>query len=303
VNRVRQHYTWESHCEQYLSCLKEVMESPPKKMPITEIAAAPGRRMGELNCLLITDIDHTLLGDDEALEQLKELIREHRGHMGFGVASGRALELVDEALEDAGVADLIDVIIASVGSEVYYSSDRVLDKGWASRLRSKWNPDRIHEALDALKFLTLQTGDHTQREFKISYDLDDRVDPETALVEIHEALARAKAAYSLIFSHGTFVDILPHRASKGKAVRYLAGKWNIPLERIATAGDSGNDIDMLTGQTAGIVVGNYDAELEPLKNVKSSRIYFADAHCAGGIIEGLNHYELINAPEILSAGA
>jgi sucrose-phosphate synthase len=256
--------------------------------------------LADLDSLLITDIDNTLLGDDEALQRLKEIIHEHRDHMGFGVASGRAFELVTDVMEANGI-DELDLVISAVGSEIYYGTEFVPDKGWASHLRSKWRPDRIREALEKLPYLQLQTEDHTQREFKISYDLDESVSSDEALAEIHEELARAKAAYSLIFSHGTFIDILPHRASKGKAVRYVSGKWNIPLERVATAGDSGNDRDMLMGQTAGIVVGNHDEELQSLKRSKASRVYFATAHCAGGIIEGLEHYGLIGSSEMAVA--
>jgi sucrose-phosphate synthase len=55
---------------------------------------------------------------------------------------------------------------------------------------------------------------------------------------------------------------------------------------------------MLLGRTAGIVVGNHAEELADLKDLKSSRIYFADAHCAAGIIEGLGHYGLIPQREL-----
>jgi sucrose-phosphate synthase len=291
VNLVRQHYTWETHCGNYLDCLKEVIVAPVKT-PSAAGRSSPAKRIDSLDSLLITDIDNTLLGDDEALQRLKAIIHEHRGHTGFGVASGRALELVQEALEANGI-DEIDVIIASVGSEIYVGNDLLPEKGWASRLRRRWRPDRIREALQELPFLHMQDEPHTQREFKISYDLDDKVSEEEALRLVHETLAAARVAYSLIFSHGTFVDILPHRASKGKAVRYLADKWNVSLERVVTAGDSGNDIDMLIGQTGGIVVGNYDPELEYLRQSRAHRIYFAKAHCAGGIIEGLRHYGII----------
>ena len=293
VNLVRQHYTWQRHCERYLEILDDIVEDA--KQPAL-VRAAPGLRLAALNSILITDIDNTLLGDDEALEQLKEIIHENRQHMGFGVASGRALELVKEALEENGISEL-DVVISSVGSEIYYGPELRADKGWASHLRYNWRPERIREALDELPFLSLQPEGHAQREFKISYDLDDEMDQDEALAKIHDQLARAKAAYTLIFSHGTYVDVLPHRASKGKAVRYLSGKWNVPLNRVATAGDSGNDRDMLMGQTAGIVVGNHDEELSSLKNSKATNIYFAQAHCAGGIIEGLKHYGLIEASE------
>lgn len=292
INRVREYYTWEAHCKTYLESLKPVVKAPART-PSASGRSAPGPRLASVDSILISDIDNTLLGDDEALERLKQIVGEHRNHMAFGVASGRSLDLVQQVLQENGIDD-IDVVIASVGSEIYYGREFAADKGWASHLRSKWRPNRVREALDPLPFLFLQKEENTQREFKISYDLDiDQITGDEALPQIHEALTEARVAYSLIFSHGTFVDILPHRASKGKAIRYLSNKWNVPLERIATAGDSGNDRDMLIGQTAGIVVGNHDEELASLAQSKSSRVYFAEARCAAAIIEGLQHYGIL----------
>jgi len=66
------------------------------------------------------------------------------------------------------------------------------------------------------------------------------------------------------------------------------------------AGDSGNDIEMLIGDTRAIVVGNYSPELASLR--EQEQIYFAEGHYAAGIIEGLNHYGLdINADVTTSA--
>lgn len=291
VNKVREHYTWHTHCQNYLKAIKPVVHEPTKT-PSAVGRYSPGPRLASVGSLLITDIDNTLLGDDDLLKELQEILRAHRDRIGFGVASGRSLELITDVLQKNGIEN-IDVAIASVGSEIYYGNDFVPDKGWASHLRPKWRPERIHRALDEFPFIHLQKEEYSQREFKISYDLDDSIDPEEALHRINEALTKARAAYKLIFSHGSFIDILPPRASKGKAIRHLSTKWNIPLERIATSGDSGNDYDMLTGQTAGIVVGNYDPELESLKEIKSGRVFFAKALHAGGIIEGLKHYGLI----------
>lgn len=293
VNRVREHYSWEVHCQKYIESIQEVVDAlPAPSFHISRDSEAPAKRLAALDSFLITDIDNTLLGDEDALHRLKDLMAANREHLGFGVASGRYLEMVLEVLEDHDIPPL-DLIISSVGAEIYYGPRYTLDKGWASHLRSKWRPERVHEAMDALPFVSLQEDEKTQREFKISYDLDEHMDPEEAIPLIHTALSKAKVAYSLIFSHGSFVDILAHRASKGKAVRYISTKWNIPLERIATAGDSGNDRDMLTGQTAGIVVGNYSTELESLHR-SSARIYFANAHHADGIIEGLHHFDIVN---------
>jgi sucrose-phosphate synthase len=299
INKVRQYYSWTTHCERYVKCLHDVVKEPPKTSVVGG-TASPGRRLGTVDSMLIADIDNTMLGDDEAMHRLLALLEEHRDNLAFGVASGRALELVNEVL-------MQHVIISSVGTEIYYGREQTPDKGWASQLRSKWKPDLVRDLLAQFDFLTLQPESHAQREFKISYDLDERADPEEALPQIHEALAQARTGYNLIFSHGTFVDILPHRASKGKAIRYLSGKWNVPLHRIATAGDSGNDRDMLIGDTAGIVVANHSEELASLRDSDSHKVYFASANCAEGIIEGLEHYGLIpsghanrQSPELLA---
>jgi sucrose-phosphate synthase len=101
---------------------------------------------------------------------------------------------------------------------------------------------------------------------------------------LHELKLHAQ----LIYSHNEFLDILPVRASKGHAVRYLSYKWGLPLKNFLVAGDSGNDSEMLVGDTLGVVVGNHSSELDALRGLE--QIYFAQQHYAAGILEGLAHY-------------
>jgi sucrose-phosphate synthase len=294
VNRVREHYTWKKHCKLYLKALSELEKKPAHLVPAAEApGSAYGKRFTALKGLLVTDIDNTLLGDNETLAELRRYLAENRETLGFAVATGRYLESAQKILEKHGVWPA-DLLITSVGTEIYYGAEMVPDKGWASHLGAKWRRDRVVEALEPLDFIYMQTDERTQREYKVSYDLKEGYPPQDALPAVHHALAGSRVAYNLIFSHGAYIDIVPHRASKGKAVRYIASKWNIPLERIATAGDSGNDIDMLTGRTSGIVVANHAEELKELKD-SSSRVYFAESEYAGGILEGLRHYDLTNA--------
>ncbi|MBZ0256939.1 HAD family hydrolase, partial [bacterium] len=75
-------------------------------------------------------------------------------------------------------------------------------------------------------------------------------------------------------------------------------KWGVPMERILTAGDSGNDEDMLKNPCLSVVVSNYSKELEPLRN--NPTVYFADGEYAAGILEGMDHFEFfgeIKKPE------
>src|SRR5690606_10244192 len=102
-----------------------------------------------------------------------------------------------EAFDEAGI-DRFDVVIASVGTEIYYGSDWVPDRGWAWQLREKWKPAEVRKALTGLSFLKLQEREGSQREFKISYDLVGEIDTVEAEALIHNALDEAKLAYSLI---------------------------------------------------------------------------------------------------------
>jgi sucrose-phosphate synthase len=111
------------------------------------------------------------------------------------------------------------------------------------------------------------------------------------LAMIHDRLLRNKCRYSLIYSHNKYLDILPYRASKGKAIRYLSYKWEIPLAHFLVCGDSGNDEEMLRGEPKAIVVGNYSSELESLKGLRN--IYFAKQKYAHGILEGIERYKFI----------
>jgi sucrose-phosphate synthase len=99
------------------------------------------------------------------------------------------------------------------------------------------------------------------------------------LAEIHNCLLSNKCRYTLIYSHDEFLDILPFRASKGKAIRYLSYKWEIPLRNFLVCGDSGNDEEMLRGEPRAVVVGNYSHELAALRGSRS--VYFAKGECAG----------------------
>jgi sucrose-phosphate synthase len=71
----------------------------------------------------------------------------------------------------------------------------------------------------------------------------------------------------------------------------LSDKWGIPLKNFLVCGDSGNDEEMLRGEPCAVVVGNYSHELDALKG--SHKIFFAESPCAGGIIEGLQHYRFV----------
>jgi sucrose-phosphate synthase len=289
ILNVRKHYTWKSHAREYATAIRKLTDANKRSNLTSAKPSDPvGRRLMKLNHFMITDIDNTLIGDDNAqLEKLIHLLKQNRDRMGFGVATGRTADSARAILEKYRLP-LPDVIICSVGSALFYGKNSKPSPGWASHISSRWDRDKIVELLKDFNFLEYQE-EETQRRFKVSYYMDPAKD---RLSTIHHRLLHHSCRYNLIYSHDRYLDILPYRASKGKAIRYLSYKWEIPLMNFLVCGDSGNDEEMLRGEPRAVVVANYSHELADLKG--SRKVYFAKSDCAGGIIEGMQHYRFID---------
>jgi len=235
---------------------------------------------------LITDIDNTLVGDNDSMRQLFEILEEHKDDIAWGVATGRSLELTLEAMTEYDFS-MPDILVCSVGTEVYYGPDLRMDKGWQKHISYQWKPERIKETLSLLDFLVFQEIEG-QRSFKISYYLEEK---DNRLAMVHEKISEQRLRCQVIYSHGQFLDIIPLRASKGKAVDYLRYKYEFSPRNVMVAGDSGNDEDMISGKARGLVVANHSEELLTLKD--KANTYFSSSNYAAGIIDGLYHYGLL----------
>lgn len=289
IMNVRRHYTWQSHAATYAEAIKTLIADNRKTNLKTARPSDPlGKRLMRLDRFLITDIDNTLIGDDNArLPELIDILKRYQDRIGFGVATGRTSDAARDILKEYGIPHP-DVIICSVGSALFYGTCDNPNRGWASHIANRWNRKKIIDLLKDIDFLEFQEAEN-QRRYKVSYYMDPGKD---RLAAIHDRLLAHRCRYTLIYSHDRYLDILPFRASKGKAIRYLSYRWEIPLMNFLVCGDSGNDEEMLRGEPRAVVVGNYSHELEPLRG--SRNVYFAKSPCAGGIIEGLRHYRFID---------
>jgi sucrose-phosphate synthase len=286
IKGVHEHYVWEAHVEKYLKELETFKRFGGREMFKRSTRNPVGERLTRLEYLLITDIDNTLMGDDDALSELMDLLEAHHEKIGFGVATGRSIAQTKALFKQKGL-ELPELLITSVGSGIYYRSESFADKEWQSHIAKWWNRDKIQDCLAGLDFLKMQEPEK-QFPHKLSYYMTPGRDQ---LSRVNAVLNQNKCHCNVIYSHDEYLDILPHRASKGRAVRYLSYKWDIPLKNIMVCGDSGNDREMLIGSPMGVVVGNYARELKNLKGKR--RIYFSPQKYAAGIIDGLMHYGLV----------
>jgi sucrose-phosphate synthase len=287
LNNIKRYYTWQRHVETYMKEVRALLHKDRKRIKRQYKTSfhAGKSTMPLAKAALISDIDNTLLGDTNSLEILVNWIKEQSDQLAFGIATGRPLESAVNILKKHNVP-IPDVLITSVGSEINYGASLKPDTGWSNHIKHLWRRDDLVEAMKSIPGIRLQTPVN-QREFKISYLVEPDVLP--AIKTINQHLQQLNLNAQVIYSHNEFLDILPIRASKGHAIRYLAYKWDLPLKQFLTSGDSGNDSEMLIGDTLGVVVGNHSEELETLREL--DQVYFAENHYAAGILEGIQHYQ------------
>jgi sucrose-phosphate synthase len=291
VLNVKRHYTWAGHVNKYVKEVRSLLRKQRKNLRKQQIALHSGKSPIPLaQHAFITDIDNTLLGQREGQEALVEWLINNVGYTIFGIATGRPLDSAIDILRKNRIP-IPDVLITSVGSEIHYGIRRTPDIGWANHIRHLWRRDDVLKAMQQIPGIRLQTAEN-QREFKISYLVDAQTMPTVDKISQH---LHAQGLHAqIIYSHGEFLDLLPIRASKGHAIRYLSYKWGLPLDKFLVSGDSGNDVEMLVGDTMAVVVGNYSEDLSHLKG--APRIYFAESSYAHGILEGMQHYKFGVAP-------
>lgn len=293
----KRYYSWSSHVESYLTAVEPAIEEVPRTRLYHPKIPKSKPKFGTTKLplsqrFIISDIDDTLIGDAPALQEFLAYLEGAKRNYSFGIATGRHIESALDILEQWEVP-LPDVFVTSVGTEIYYGAYLMKDSGWEKHINFRWEPLKIHEVLSSCEGLELQIEEN-QRPFKISYLIDQQKSDRLKLSRstIIKHLRQNHLAANVIVTQSKFVDVLPIRASKGLAVRYLSYRWGIPTKHFLVAGDSGNDEEMLKGEMLGVVVGNYSQELEKLKD--RPRIYFAKNSYAKGILEGLQYFTFLD---------
>lgn len=244
--------------------------------------------------LFVSDLDNTLVGESRTLAILNKKLKQHREEHGTKIvyATGRSPLLFAELQNEQELLEP-DALVASVGTEIYFKGSDTSDRTWSAKLSSGWNRDTIVAATARFADLVMQP-DSEQRPYKVSFWLRGDSAQEV-LPQLKSLLQKQGLDAKLIYSAGVDLDILPRHGDKGLAVQYLRSLWEIDAMQTVVCGDSGNDISLFSyNEERGIIVGNAKSELLQWHNDNPANYhYLAQAFCAGGILEGLNHFGFI----------
>jgi hypothetical protein len=227
--------------------------------------------------------------------------------------SGRDFNLLQQAISDYHLP-CPDFMIGNVGTTIYHKPDGHWQEWqeWRDIIRQDWQGTTVTELaahLSDLKELDLQEPEKQSR-FKLSYYTDPNVDFASLQKKVRECLTNCPAEVKLVASVDEvnqvgLYDLLPAAASKLQAVNFLIEKTGVMPGRTIYAGDSGNDLEVLTSTIKAILVANATAEVRqqavdkaPADSLYPARGNFMEmnGNYAAGLLEGIAHY----LPELIA---
>lgn len=271
--------------------------------------------MSDGRLLLCTDLDRTLLPNGRPLES--PLARERfarfvqRPSITLAYVSGRHRELVEEAIAAYAIPHP-NWLIADVGTTLH----RAVPGGWEPQMAwqeligADWQGRIAADLLPLfadLAALTLQEPARQGRH-KLSFHVPLEADIATLELEMRERLNRHGLAASLIHSLDEqagigLLDVLPERATKLEAVEFLMRREGFVAAETVFAGDSGNDLPVLSSALPAVLVANAHrdtiarARIESRRNGTEAQLYLArggflgmNGNYAAGILEGIAHF-------------
>ncbi|GAB6193823.1 hypothetical protein JCM39068_35740 [Desulfocastanea catecholica] len=275
--------------------------------------------------MLCSDLDRTLIPNGEQAEspQARELfaLLAARREIRLAYVSGRHAQLVKEAIAEYALPEP-DYVIGDVGTTLYRidreaiprkgSRQWQLDKKWQQQIGRDWHDcsrDDVVGLVAGIDDMNLRLQEEAkQNDYKVSYYTDLDLDINSVQDRVAALLQGRGIRTTVIWSRDDaaqcgLLDILPRRANKLQAIRFLMQEEKIAETNVVFAGDSGNDLDALTSGLQAILVRNSAADvrrmaLEDLaEKGRSDCLYIArggllgmNGNYAAGVLEGLVHF-------------
>jgi sucrose-6F-phosphate phosphohydrolase len=233
--------------------------------------------------LLVTDLDGTLLGNQQALHRFRVWLESKRPAVVLVYATGQTVEAVCRSVARDHIP-APDYVIGSVGTELAEFITGEHDESWESCEGRVFHAATIRRVVGAFAGLELQPEEF-QSDLKVSFFLKDA--PRGRLDDLAATLASAGVAAELVYSGSRYLDILPRGMNKGTAARFLTRKLGISRPQVIACGDSCNDLPLYLQGFRGVLVAN--AELELVRQAAEPVYYSPFAHAAG-VLDGLRHW-------------
>ena len=265
--------------------------------------------------LICSDLDRTIIpnGYQEESAHARPVFRQIAEHANIHLTyvSGRDKQLIIDAIEEFYLP-LPDYAIGDVGTTFYriINGNWQLSDEWSDEISQDWqglNWEGLAEYFEDMQDVRLQELEK-QSSHKLSFYTDQDVDQPHLKEKIRLVLMQKGLWANIIWSVDEIssrglLDIIPARANKLHAIQFLMKQEQFFDDKTVFAGDSGNDLDVLTSGLRAILVKNAADEVrkEAVEKLSAKhmmhRLYFPEGNYCGmngyyaaGVIEGLVHF-------------
>lgn len=265
--------------------------------------------------LICSDLDRTIIpnGYQEESAHARAVFRQlaEDSNIFLAYVSGRDKKLILDAIEEFYLP-MPDYAIGDIGTTLYriINDNWQLSEDWSDEIGQDWKSlarGNLSEFLEDMEEIRLQEPEK-QKQYKVSFYTDQNVDPQRLIKNIRDVLAEKDVRANIIWSVDEIstdglLDIIPPRANKLHAIQFLMQQEHFPEDRTVFAGDSGNDLDVLTSGQQTILVKNAteDIRKEAIKKLSeknlTNRLYLPrgnffgmNGNYAAGVMEGLAHF-------------
>jgi sucrose-6-phosphatase len=268
--------------------------------------------MGEARLLLCTDMDGTVIPDGNAPEDAAARPRFAalcaRPEVQLVYVTGRSLDLVQAALREYQLP-LPAFAITDVGTRLYAYDGGAWSawEAWDTHIDVDWptSPRPVLEAAQRTLAPQVQWQEAAKQNLhKHSFYLEPGADHQALVATLRAALAMPA---QWIVSHDPYtgrglLDVLPPRASKYQALRFLIDELCYTDAEVVFAGDSGNDLDVLQSTIPAVLVANARPQVRDALRAAcaeqgtSDRVHLArgwqgmNGNYAAGVLEGVAHF-------------
>lgn len=256
--------------------------------------------------LFASDIDGTLVphGEDNQSDLrliFSEKMSSPESLHDLCLVTGRSFELVVDAISRFSLPNP-KFIISGVGTEIHEFVDGsyLVLEGYQNELLDSIKLASLQELQKKINHINglVKQEQQNQSNVKLSYD-GVLVEEENIKNELKTALGDYLNRVQIVISRDhnrqcLLVDLLPSKAGKLNALRFLSNSRNYNSENIIYAGDSGNDLDVFLSEIKSIVVANTDDVTK--NNIKGAKAeggcYFSEGEVMSGVLEGLKFFGL-----------
>jgi glucosylglycerol-phosphate synthase len=230
--------------------------------------------------LLATDLDGTFLaGNPEDRLSLYQTIAAHP-EIKLAYVTGRSLEAVLPLLADPTLPQP-DYIIADVGATLVHGDSLQPIQQLQSLVDTRWPGET--QVAGAVEPFGLERQDVPQAR-RCSYFCTPEQAANPQLRQIADELG-----CDLLYSAELYLDFLPKGVNKGSSLQALADWLELSHDQVLAAGDTLNDLSMLSSSFHGVCVGQSETAL--LEATRShSRTLHAERPGCGGILEAFAHF-------------